>query len=780
MMGKKDSSGESRAYLREYLFLLLFFAVTMALLAILSFHPADPSWFGRTVGTASRGAEHNLFGPTGATFAAWMIQLGGLGAPLTLLILLVQTILAFRKTETRASWTHRAIGLPQLLLCYVALIATIAPTWTYKEVTFFSGGIIGNGISGFFISLFGKTGAIAALLFGLGASLPLALGLRPLSLLARLLSWAPWKEGRTLAHEITREKGRALSQEAHEDEEQPEPTYDIRPETRQNPVPIVAPGIGQALATNHQSARVEKDESTVVLPTSGTPAQISLRTQEFPEILTLLKDYQTRAPSSRQQEEENARLRQEATILEEKLSTFGVLGKVVHSQPGPVVNVHEFEPAPGIKVSRVMGLQDDLALGLKAQSVLMAPQPGKSTIGVEIPAQQREVVYLREILDAPEFTNSKATLPMALGKLVDGKPLVVDLASMPHLLVAGSTGSGKSVGINVMLLSLMTRHTPDHVRFILVDPKMLELSTYDGIGHLLMPVVTDPQKAAGALRWAIDEMERRYRLMKRLQVRSVYSYNQVIEAGEVPAGVFEESYQPERLPYIVVVIDELCDLMMTAPKDVEDCVQRLAQKARAAGIHLLLATQRPSVDVLTGVIKANLPCRLSFQVASKHDSRTIVETIGAEKLLGKGDMLFLPPGTSRLLRSHCAFVGDQEIASVANRLREIFPTSYNNEIMREVDRASEELAQPGTNDTSEKIDGEGVNGNEMDENTLYERAVAFAVDTGTVSTSSIQRHFRIGYNRAARLMDRMVKEQLVAHSEVAGKPRQVLAAQRQL
>jgi S-DNA-T family DNA segregation ATPase FtsK/SpoIIIE len=420
-------------------------------------------------------------------------------------------------------------------------------------------------------------------------------------------------------------------------------------------------------------------------------------------------------------------------------------------------------------VSRVLGLQDDLALGLKAKSVLMGPQAGKSTIGVEIPAAKREVIPMRELLESPSFRNSRAALPMALGKLVDGSPLVVDLAAMPHLLVAGSTGSGKSVGINVMLLSLMMRHTPEQVRLILVDPKMLELSVYDGIGHLLMPVVTEPQKAAGALRWAIEEMERRYRLMKLMQVRNVHSYNQAIENNELPEDLRNSETPPQRLPYIVVVIDELCDLMMTAPKDVEDCVQRLAQKARASGIHLILATQRPSVDVLTGVIKANLPCRLSFQVASKHDSRTIIESIGAEKLLGKGDMLFLPPGTNRIVRSHCAFATDAEIANVANHLRDLFPQNYDTGIIQQVDRASEDIKEES------KLESMDLNGNEMDEDTLYDRALEFAVEAGTVSTSSIQRNFRIGYNRAARIMDRMIQERVVSDTEIPGKPRQVVA-----
>ncbi|MEY3901514.1 MAG: hypothetical protein RL189_820, partial [Pseudomonadota bacterium] len=467
----------------------------------------------------------------------------------------------------------------------------------------------------------------------------------------------------------------------------------------------------------------------------------------------------------------------QAHLLAMKLGTFGVTGRVVRSQPGPVVNVHEFEPASGIKVTKVLSLQEDLALGLKAQSVLMAPQPGKSTIGIEVPAPIRETVALRDVMEHQTFRDVSSPLPMALGKNVDGSPLVADLSTMPHLLIAGATGSGKSVGINVTLLSLMMSRSPDQVRFILVDPKMLELSNYDGIGHLMMPVVTDPSKAAGALKWAIDEMERRYLLMRRAAVRNIAAFNAEVVAQRLTVEQLAGE-TPQTLPYIVVVIDELCDLMMTAPRDIEDSIQRLAQKARAAGIHLILATQRPSVDVITGVIKANLPCRISFQVASKHDSRTIIESVGAERLLGKGDMLFLPPGTNRIVRGHGAYIGDREINQLSDKLRELYPTRYDNETMAAVQRNAQQISQKNDGAAGGKIDEQGVEGTQMDENDLYDRAIDFAVASGTVSTSSLQRNFRIGYNKAARLMDRMVKDGLVGPSDVAGKPRQVLSSER--
>jgi S-DNA-T family DNA segregation ATPase FtsK/SpoIIIE len=762
----RNETDRTHTNVREYFFSIAFFTSLALLLAIVTFHPNDTSTFS----TASAATARNLFGPTGAAIADWSVQLFGFGAPTFALLALIEVLIAYRGITTQTTWKLRAFGIPQLILCYIALLSTISPEWTFYGATFSSGGLIGSSIAQVFTHLFGRAGSIAALLFAIFATLPLCLGVKPVSLFIRVLNWSPSQNAKRLAKDL----------ENAEDDTPPRKRNNTRNAAKDEPTVsedaefVVTPKLKTSPRTATENAKpvaksVETSVEKPVPEKTAVPAAGShlVNDEDFRELLKHLKE----APAANRQttSEETERLKQEAKLLEEKLATFHVLGSVTHSQPGPVVNVHEFEPAPGIKVSRVIGLQDDLALGLKAKSVLMAPQAGKSTIGVEIPAAKREVIPMRELLESPSFRSSRATLPMALGKLVDGSPLVVDLAAMPHLLVAGSTGSGKSVGINVMLLSLMMRHTPQQVRLILVDPKMLELSVYDGIGHLLMPVVTEPQKAAGALRWAIDEMERRYRLMKLMQVRNVHSYNQAIENNEIPEELRNSETPPQHLPYIVVVIDELCDLMMTAPKDVEDCVQRLAQKARASGIHLILATQRPSVDVLTGVIKANLPCRLSFQVASKHDSRTIIESIGAEKLLGKGDMLFLPPGTNRIVRSHCAFATDAEIANVANHLRDLFPQNYDTGIIQQVDRASEDIKDES------KMEGLDLNGNEMDEDTLYDRALEFAVEAGTVSTSSIQRNFRIGYNRAARIMDRMIQERVVSDTEIPGKPRQVVA-----
>jgi S-DNA-T family DNA segregation ATPase FtsK/SpoIIIE len=456
-------------------------------------------------------------------------------------------------------------------------------------------------------------------------------------------------------------------------------------------------------------------------------------------------------------------------ILENKLLDYGVEGRVVEVRPGPVITVYEFEPAPGVKVSKIVNLADDLALALSALSIrIVAPIPGKSVVGIEVPNTNRETVFLKEIIDCDGFRSSKSKLSFGLGKDISGDPSIVDLARMPHLLVAGSTGSGKSVFINSMICSVLFKATPEEVRFLMIDPKMLELSNYEGIPHLLLPVVTNPKKAAVALKWLVDEMERRYTVLAEKGVRNVEHYHQKMgkemkekgkvykRKGDLLEGNEEKpSEEMERLPYIVVVIDELADLMMISSREVEESITRLAQMARAVGIHLLLATQRPSVDVLTGIIKANFPARISFQVTSKVDSRTILDTIGAEHLLGAGDMLFLPPGSSKLTRIHGAFVSSGEINRIVEFLKKQGKPSYDSSILEEVKKEKEEVADE----------------DEYDEK--YDEAVAFVAETGQASISLIQRRFRIGYNRAARIVEKMEEEGVVGPSDGV-KAREVL------
>jgi len=467
-------------------------------------------------------------------------------------------------------------------------------------------------------------------------------------------------------------------------------------------------------------------------------------------------------------------LEQNARILEGVLEDFGVRGEIIEVRPGPVVTLYELEPAPGIKSSRVIGLADDIARSMSAISARVAVIPGKNAIGIELPNSRRETVYLRELLAAQDFEKSKSKLALALGKTINGESVVADLARMPHLLVAGTTGSGKSVSINTMILSLLYRLTPEQCKMIMIDPKMLELSIYDGIPHLLTPVVTDPKKAVVALKWTVREMEDRYKKMSKMGVRNIDGYNtrikQALEKGEsftrtVQTGFDRDTGQPvyedeelplEAMPYIVVIVDEMADLMMVAGKDIEGAIQRLAQMARAAGIHLIMATQRPSVDVITGTIKANFPTRISFQVTSKIDSRTILGEMGAEQLLGMGDLLFMGGG-GRIQRVHGPFVADDEVEDIVNHLK-VQGTPQYLEAVTEEDEGGDS-----------PYDGGGGLAGGGEGNDLYDKAVAIVLHDKKASTSYVQRRLSIGYNRAASLIERMEQEGLISAANHAGK-----------
>jgi S-DNA-T family DNA segregation ATPase FtsK/SpoIIIE len=450
-------------------------------------------------------------------------------------------------------------------------------------------------------------------------------------------------------------------------------------------------------------------------------------------------------------------------ILEKKLADFGVVGEVTEVSPGPVITMYEFKPAPGIKISKIVSLADDLALALKAASIrIVAPIPKKGTLGIEIPNVSRQQVVIREVVSSAEYRNAQGKLILALGKDIMGKPVVTDLARMPHLLIAGATGTGKSVCLNAITVSLLYRATPDEVRLLLIDPKRIELSSYEGIPHLLHPVVTDPKKANTALKWAVAEMEKRYELLSLRGVRSIERYNQVLSKAKPlkprpvsrPVAKEPEGEEERHLPYLVIIIDELADLMMVASREVEESIIRLAQMARAAGIHLILATQRPSVDVLTGIIKANIPARISFQVSSRTDSRTILDANGAEALLGAGDMLILPPGTAKLQRIHGAYTSESEIRRLTDFLRKQRKPDYDDTILNYTDK-TEEL------DIEDDIDEK------------YDEAVQIVMETRRASISMLQRRLRVGYNRAARMIEMMERQGLVSETDGV-KPREVL------
>jgi S-DNA-T family DNA segregation ATPase FtsK/SpoIIIE len=450
-------------------------------------------------------------------------------------------------------------------------------------------------------------------------------------------------------------------------------------------------------------------------------------------------------------------------ILEKKLADFGVAGEVTEVSPGPVITMYEYKPAPGVKISKIVGLADDLALALKAASIrIVAPIPQKGTLGIEIPNVSRQPVVIRDVVDDLVFSKKKGRLLLALGKDITGKPMVTDLARMPHLLIAGATGTGKSVCLNAIIISLLYQATPDEIRLLLIDPKRIELTAYEGIPHLLHPVVTDAKKANIGLKWAVAEMERRYELLSLKGVRSIERYNQMVLKAKKskprlqtppPTGESEEA-EEQTLPYLIVIIDELADLMIVASRDVEESIIRLAQMARAAGIHLILATQRPSVDVLTGIIKANISARISFQVSSRTDSRTILDANGAEALLGAGDMLMLPPGTAKLQRIHGAYASETEIRRITDFLRKQRKPDYDDTILNYKEKSEDW-------DTEDEIDEK------------YEDAVNLVMETRQASISMIQRRLRVGYNRAARMIEMMERQGLVSGTD-GSKPREVL------
>ncbi|HKS74240.1 MAG TPA: DNA translocase FtsK, partial [Terriglobales bacterium] len=453
-----------------------------------------------------------------------------------------------------------------------------------------------------------------------------------------------------------------------------------------------------------------------------------------------------------------------AQVLVEKYSEFDVHGQITQINPGPVVTTFEFKPEAGIKYSRITNLCDDLCLALKAESILIERMPGKSTVGIQVPNRQREIIFLRENIESQEFMGSKSRLTMAMGKDINGRIVTADLAGMPHLLIAGSTGAGKSVAINAFIMSILYKATPDQVRLILVDPKRLELGNYEGVPHLYTPIITEPKLAANALRNAVREMERRLKLLAAKGVRNIDQYNKLFDQGDTPS-LFGEDSEEKPIPYIVIIIDELADLMMLDSSNVEESITRLAQMARAVGIHLVLATQRPSVDVITGLIKANFPARVSFRVATKVDSRTILDANGAEALLGKGDMLYLPSGSARVHRLHAPFVTEKEIAAVVEFWKAQAQAEYIHHFLEAPKEEREAIAGGAGAEADERGDGEN--------DPMYNDAVKLVVEFGKASTSLLQRRLRIGYGRAAHLIDLMEQDGIVGAAD-GPKPREVL------
>ena len=727
---------------REIIGILLIGVGVFLFLSLLSYHPMDPSFFSYT---SSKVKEiHNWMGIVGAYLSGLLFQ--GFGFP-SFLISFVLVVFAF-SFIFRWEWKYLSLkitGWAVILFTTSSFFGLwLNPIRIYQQ-DLLMGGFIGEIFSRNFVRYFNRPGATILLSVILILSFVLGTGISFISVV-KYLGGAVQK----LIEKIGTFK--MVRKEGAEREKKLVKRKQEKKEAKEVPPTVV----------------VEKP--------SSPPKKEELGKQEAFEFLESSKAFQLppisllEAEVEKRQKIDRDSLIMNSRILEKKLLDYGVEGKVVEVRPGPVITVYEFEPAPGVKVSRIVNLADDLALALSALSIrIVAPIPGKAVVGIEVPNTNRETVYFKEIIDSDNFRTFKSKLSFGLGKDISGQPFVVDLARMPHLLVAGSTGSGKSVSINAMICSILFKAAPEEVRFLMIDPKMLELSDYEGIPHLLLPVVTNPKKAAVALKWLVDEMERRYTVLAEKGVRNIEHYHQRMEKelrekgkvykrkGDVLEGNEEKAMEPmERVPYIVVVIDELADLMMISSREVEEYITRLAQMSRAVGIHLILATQRPSVDVLTGIIKANFPARISFQVTSKVDSRTILDTIGAEHLLGAGDMLFLPPGSSKLTRLHGAFVSSPEIKRVVEFLRKQGKPSYDPSILAEV-----------------KKEKETAGGEEDEYDEKYDEAVAFVAEAGQASISLIQRRFRIGYNRAARIVEKMEAEGVVGPSDGV-KPREVL------
>lgn len=718
-MPQRKNSQQQNRFTQECIAVLLLFFAVFLLLCLVSY-----SWPLLAATPELQPPAANWCGSFGFFIAHYLFSFFGLTAFFPVLVLLYSGVITLLPGSSGSRLPFMVVGISGLLISSSGLLAT-------TEQLFFSsqfikpGGYLGGLIWSLFGSMLGDVGSVLLLLLLLIFSLMASVRFSPVAVTGYCL-----QQGRQALKTLMASLFRPP-----------------RPRNLQKSEPVVAVSQPQAKplpADNSAEPQVHEPVRRETSP-SSEEKEFALRplssgAYRLPS-LSLLDEN-----TKKDQDIDREHYLEVSKILVAKLQDFGVQGTVEGISPGPVVTTYEFAPAAGIKITKIVSLADDLAMALRVDRVrIVGSIPGKAALGIEIPNPIRNTVFLRDILLSREYRDAKSLLSLGLGFDVIGTPVIADLARMPHLLIAGATGAGKSVAINAFIASILFKATPEDVRLLMIDPKRIELSVYEGIPHLLHPVVVEPKMASRALIWAVREMERRYRLLEEFRVKSYDSYNQVAD---------------EKLPYIVIIVDELADLMMVASKDVETSIARLAQMARAAGMHIMLATQRPSVDVLTGLIKANFPTRISFKVSSKVDSRTILDGSGAEHLLGMGDMLFLPPGAAKLQRIHGAFISEQETERIISFLKEQGSAEYDESVMQVVEETGEE-------------NGEG----DVEYDAKYDEAVAVVTETGQASISMVQRRLRVGYNRAARMIEVMEKEGIVGPAD-GSRPREVLVREK--
>ncbi|HTD25215.1 MAG TPA: DNA translocase FtsK [Terriglobales bacterium] len=777
--------------LNELVGLLLFAAAVLLFLALASYSPADPS-LNTAASTLTARPARNLIGMAGALTSDLFLQAEGITVFLLPLMLGFLGMRWFKSREV-TSPIAKLVGCSTLMVFVPALLGLLPWHLRWLQAVPVEG-LAGRIVADIFIRYFNIAGAyiLCASVISVALYLTTAFSLsgarvwmqtRFAFVIAAWNRFVDWRAGRAKAREQRELEKRRTSK--------PAVTTQVVSARRAPfvaaPAPVEFPKTGVERVAEETASRMSsttgiaafKSVAAPAIPSKPAPAhewamdslEVGKRADSdnkpkttMPKIaggFKLPASSLLHRPDEQHAIDENE-LKGLAQDLLDKFGEFDITGQITHINPGPVVTTYEFKPEAGIKYNRITGMAEDLCLGLRAESILIERMPGKATVGIQVPNRERETIWLREVIESPEFIGLKSKLTLAMGKDINGRIVTADLASMPHLLIAGSTGTGKSVAINAMIMSILYKSTPEQVRLILVDPKRLELGNYEGVPHLYTPIITEPKLASNALRNAVREMERRLKLLAEKGVRNIEQYNKLFDSGG-SLSLFEEGETEHKpIPYIVIIIDELADLMMLDGSNVEESITRLAQMARAVGIHLILATQRPSVDVITGLIKANFPARVSFRVATKVDSRTILDANGAESLLGRGDLLYLPAGTSRVLRLHAPFVTEKEIALVVESWRAQGTAQYEQKFLEALKEDSER-GESGGDDA----------GGEAEHDELFEDAVRLVLDFGKASTSLLQRRLRIGYGRAAHLIDLMEREGIVGPAD-GPKPREIL------